>query len=545
MKKTLLYPILCCVLFLFAMVLLTACNPLDGQNITFDTNSPLESDTESTTDCIHSWTPATCTEPSICSYCSQTNGSVLDHDWKDATCAEPRTCSRCSQTSGSALGHDWKDPTCTEPRICSRCSQTSWSALGHNWEDATCTAPKTCSVCDKTEGKALGHSYTSQISVEATCSTDGKKTFSCRRCKDRYVEAYQMPAHSADELFEALKVSVGEIVTYDKSGDGLSLGTCFVYGSGGKIITNYHVIDGAYSAEITIQEKTYTVTQVLAYDKTIDIAVLKINASGLKAVQLCKKEHKVGTAVYALGSSQGLTETFSQGMLTSNRELDNILYVQHDAAISSGNSGGPLINQYGEVIGINTWTVRDSQNLNFAISISELDNLTYDNPMTMAEYHARECDPLTKLKNYAIANGTYSSSDNTYTVTLGYDYSSDYSTKYTRKLEYNTTDNKIDLLLYSESSTSVYLFGIAIDEIDSSYIWACANDDSYSMAGLIYPGTFSSSTLLGYASTNVPSYLRSTFRELSTSYANLLLIYLKRDLQPTGVTLEDLGFSNW
>lgn len=58
----------------------------------------------------------------------------------------------------------------------------------------------------------------------------------------------------------------------------------------------------------------------------------------------------------------------------SCREVDGVKHVQHDVPISSGNSGGPLINNYGEVIGVNTWTLLDSQNLNFAILVSEFDN---------------------------------------------------------------------------------------------------------------------------------------------------------------------------
>ena len=231
--------------------------------------------------------------------------------------------------------------------------------------------------------------------------------------------------------------SVGEIVTYDKSGNGLALGTCFVYSSDGQIITNYHVIDGAYSAEVTLAGNTYKVQKVLAYDKDIDIAVLQINASDLVAVEICKNEHKIGSSVYAFGSSQGLTATFSQGIITSNRELDNIMYVQHDAAISSGNSGGPLINAYGEVIGINTMTMKDSQNLNFAINISELDNLVYGNSLTMSEFYNVEFNPYEALKEWVLENYNNTgdsfisfyyrtSDDNYYALSIVYYLDADY-----------------------------------------------------------------------------------------------------------------------
>ena len=93
---------------------------------------------------------------------------------------------------------------------------------------------------------------------------------------------------TANEVFELAKNSVGEITTYDKSGAELALGTGFVYSSDGKIVTNYHVIEDAYSAKIAIGGSTYTVQHVLAYDKNIDLAVLKISATGLTTLNVCK-----------------------------------------------------------------------------------------------------------------------------------------------------------------------------------------------------------------------------------------------------------------
>ena len=76
-----------------------------------------------------------------------------------------------------------------------------------------------------------------------------------------------------------------------------------------------------------------------------------------------------------------LVLTFSSGLISAApRTIDGVKYVQHEAPISTGNSGGPLINKYGEVIGINTMYVNNAQNLNFAIHLSELDNLDYSTP---------------------------------------------------------------------------------------------------------------------------------------------------------------------
>ena len=128
---------------------------------------------------------------------------------------------------------------------------------------------------------------------------------------------------------------------------------------------------------------------MLAYDANIDLAVCKINATGLDFATICKKPVNVGETVYAIGSSRGMTNTYSQGIITyANRVVDNVSHIQHDASITNGNSGGPLINIYGEVIGINTWGISNSQNLNFAVFTKELDNLSYSSPISFADFYS-------------------------------------------------------------------------------------------------------------------------------------------------------------
>lgn len=386
------------------------------------------------------------------------------------------------------------------------------------------------------------HSYTETVIREATCSQSGETIRKCSHCGDIQTITTTCTEYSANELFEMYNASVGEIITYDKYGDGIALGTCFVYAEDGKILTNYHVIEDAYSAEITINDNTYKVTQVLAYDKDIDVAVLKINATNLKTMPICPKEHAVGYKVYALGSSKGLTSTFSQGIITSSaREIDGIMYIQHDAAISNGNSGGPLINQYGEVIGINTWTIRDSQNLNFAISMKELDKLSFRTPLTMSEYYKKECDVFTKLKNYTVKMGKYDYSADKYTLTTGTTVSS--GTTFTRQIVYNTTDDALYLYLFANADCMI---SIKIDEVDGVYTWLYVDKYDTYMTGTIYASTYNKNTLLGVSSHNLlTSSLLSTCRELASVMVDTLCSILDTDLSDVGVTAKDLGFSNY
>ena len=399
---------------------------------------------------------------------------------------------------------------------------------------ACCLLPSTACY-----GFVCNHNYTESIQYAATCNTQGTKNFSCSLCGHTYSENYSMPELTANEVFERSKNAVGEIITYDRKGNELSLGTCFTASSDGKILTNYHVIEDAYSAKISLAGRTYTVQSVLAYDKELDLAVLKINANNLTVISPCTNTHAVGKAVYAIGSSRGLTETFSQGIITSaDRVIGGVHYVQHDAAISSGNSGGPLINSYGEIIGINTMLVRDAQNLNFAISIYEIQNLVFGTPLTMAQFYEKECDAFIKMVNYVTANGKYDRADNEYSLTLGTMYNDGYA--FTRTLQYFATDGELWLSLMVDND---YYVVIIIDEIDGEYGWGYFDGDGNYMIGVITAPTYTDNTLLGYDNNNITSSsLRADVRELSSMMVTYLLNRISSDLSSIGVTAADLGF---
>lgn len=155
-----------------------------------------------------------------------------------------------------------------------------------------------------------------------------------------------------------------------------------------RVVTNYHVIEGAKSIRIELLSgETYEIDSVLGYDKNLDIAVLSVPITKKPFI---KNTHGVtdGETVYTMGSSQGLTGTFTNGIVSnSSRVIDNVDYIQINAAITKGNSGGPLINAYGEVMGINTMQYIEGQNLNFAVNIKHLDQVSIDKPMTVTEFY--------------------------------------------------------------------------------------------------------------------------------------------------------------
>ena len=120
----------------------------------------------------------------------------------------------------------------------------------------------------------LGHQYEIGEEVEPSCQVEGSITYVCVRCKHSYTEPTELRKYTATELNDMYLESVGELVVYDKQNKLISLGSCFVYTKDGMLVTNYHVIEGGYSAEITIGHRTYRVSSVVDYDKKLDLAIL-------------------------------------------------------------------------------------------------------------------------------------------------------------------------------------------------------------------------------------------------------------------------------
>jgi len=161
----------------------------------------------------------------------------------------------------------------------------------------------------------------------------------------------------------------------------------FYFGSGniissdGVILTNYHIIEGAEQVAIsTINGDIYLVEDLLMYDIEKDIALIKINVNNLSPIPLGDSDDiKIGEKIIVVGNSEGLINTVSDGIVSGIRNYNyEGKQIQITAPISSGNSGGALLNKYGELIGVPAWSIEsedNSQNLNFAIPINIIKEL--------------------------------------------------------------------------------------------------------------------------------------------------------------------------
>lgn len=162
------------------------------------------------------------------------------------------------------------------------------------------------------------------------------------------------------------------IVTVKDSKRGIH-GSGFFVDKNGYILTNQHVIDGSETLEVTIYgDKTYNAT-VVKSNSIVDVALLKIDVTNAKPVVLNLALPNIGDDVIAIGSplSTELSHTTTRGIVSSNRNIEGENYIQFDAPVTGGNSGGPIFNNKGEAMGIVMWGFKSNSQLNFAIPIDE------------------------------------------------------------------------------------------------------------------------------------------------------------------------------
>jgi serine protease Do len=163
----------------------------------------------------------------------------------------------------------------------------------------------------------------------------------------------------------------------DSEAQPRGVGSGFILSSDGFIMTNAHVVDGADEVLVTLPDKREFKARIVGADKRTDVAVVKIQATGLPAVKVGDVGRlRVGEWVMAIGSPFGLDNTVTAGIVSAKqRDTGDFLpFIQTDVAINPGNSGGPLINMRGEVVGINSQIYSRSggfMGISFAIPMDE------------------------------------------------------------------------------------------------------------------------------------------------------------------------------
>ncbi len=306
-----------------------------------------------------------------------------------------------------------KEPTCTEigekQQLCKFCGKTILKepiALAEHQPVSTITKAPTClnegiksmicSVCNKSlssENIPTIETHDFEITtIPPTASTQGKTIYTCKLCKHSEEGEYisNITSATATEIYEKISKATVRIEAYDKGGKFSSIGSGFLITTDGKIVTNYHVIVGGYTLKVKFYDgTTYNVSKVLGYNKAQDVAILKINVTNANYLEISEQNVKTGDTVYALGNPFGVNNIFTSGIVSNqSMTISGKECIAFTAPISPGNSGGPLVNDQGKVVGINTMYIPDAQNLNFAVSIDKAISLDISKSKTTQDLYS-------------------------------------------------------------------------------------------------------------------------------------------------------------
>lgn len=196
------------------------------------------------------------------------------------------------------------------------------------------------------------------------------------------------------------KPAIISITTYDENDNALASGSGFFIDSKGIAISCYHVFAGAKKAIVkTINNKNYLVNNIISQNKDRDIIKFSISNELNEKFSFIKLDNSIikeGESVFTIGNPLGLEYSISNGIISAFRSDPTYgKIIQITAPVSHGNSGSPLLNSMGNAIGIVTFVLEDGQNLNFAVSIAEL-NLLF--PINALKYPPKDKPPINVLK---------------------------------------------------------------------------------------------------------------------------------------------------
>ncbi len=235
-----------------------------------------------------------------------------------------------------------------------------------------------------------------------------------------------------NEIVKLVSPSVVYLEAFNAGGQITASGSGFIVSADGKLMTNYHVIKGSSTVKVYFEDgRVFNASKAVGYDEGRDIIVLKIqeNAS-FKPLKLGDSSTILtGDRVLAIGSPKGLSNTVSEGLISSrSRDINGYNFIQTSAATSSGSSGGVLVNYRAEVIGVTSMQRIDGQNLNFAI-------------------------PINGVKSYISGTADISLSDLSVTVTPGAEYTEIFEVEPNDSLDY------ADVISSNYQGENYHIFG--------------------------------------------------------------------------------------
>lgn len=212
-----------------------------------------------------------------------------------------------------------------------------------------------------------------------------------------FILASQAMAQQSLDVEDIARVASPAVITirvYNANGDEIGLGSGFFIPDG-RLVTNHHVVAGGSWVEILDQDGSFlgTVSYAEAQSSRLDLAILPAVGSPRSRLQLALSAPEQGQPIIVIGSPEGLGNSISDGIVSAIRPLEGRRLIQLTAPISSGSSGGPVLNAQGHVVGVTVSTLSTGQNLNFAVPVEDVRALA-DSPPTSLTFGPPLTDPL-------------------------------------------------------------------------------------------------------------------------------------------------------
>ncbi len=195
---------------------------------------------------------------------------------------------------------------------------------------------------------------------------------------------------STEQLAQLARPSLVVVHSSDRTGGELGLGTGFVIQDSGLIATAWHVIGDGRAVRVVLPDgRELAVTEVHASSSQLDLAVLRVAETDLPALQLSTEERAAqGSEIVAMGHPEGFRNAIVAGVVSGHQEIEGVEMIQLAMSIERGNSGGPVLNRQGEVIGIVTRKSALEDKLGFAVPVRMLNDLLADpNPIPMSRWN--------------------------------------------------------------------------------------------------------------------------------------------------------------
>jgi len=194
---------------------------------------------------------------------------------------------------------------------------------------------------------------------------------------------------TAEQIYETTTPSILTLSVERPHGVTV-VGTAFLAVGKGLAVTAWHVLKGARSITAKFSDGQQTqVAGIVDKDPDLDIALIRIEGGDRQVLTIADSEPKVGARAYVIGSPKGLDFSISDGIISQMPFLGTSKLYQFTCPVSPGNSGGPLLDSSGQVLGVVSWQMRDAQNLNFAVPAKTLQGLD----------QSKAAVPLTKLED--------------------------------------------------------------------------------------------------------------------------------------------------